>query len=199
MALRGAPAPLASSTHPSFTRLSGPLPPLPRRLVAPPAHATPPDFDESEFDQYDYDYEPTKKIGMKGKNIADDLLDFWLAGPKMRKWYDEQEDEGVEAVKASLAREEAEKKRLADLDSDSDLLSTSTTSTISTSTTSTTSTLDAASESPDASSSSSISALSASATSSRGPATATATARDGVLILGADTLFGEAVTMQVTP
>ena len=128
---------------------------------------------------------------MKGKNIADDLLDFWLAGPKMRKWYDEQEDEGVEAVKASLAREEAEKKRLADLDSDSDLLSTSNTST--------TSTLDAASESPDASSSSSISALSASATSSRGPATATATARDGVLILGADTLFGEAVTMQVTP
>lgn len=40
-----------------------------------------------------------KKVGIKGKNLADDILDFALAGPKMRRWYNEEEDEGLEAVK----------------------------------------------------------------------------------------------------
>lgn len=30
---------------------------------------------------------------------ADDILDFALAGPKMRRWYNEEEEEGLEAVK----------------------------------------------------------------------------------------------------
>jgi len=41
--------------------------------------------------------ERKSKIGIKGG--IDGILDFALAGPKMRKWYNEEEDEGLQAVK----------------------------------------------------------------------------------------------------